>query len=125
MSFLNSASLLQRRCSTCLACLNTLTPRETEKDQSPEYFKIFRKNTIFNVHPVCLCVRPLVAKWCCRGRARMRCWRATSTSTRRPTPPSSTKRLSGKLPGRMSGRLSGREADELLVFQTMELHTIT
>ena len=25
---------------------------KTEKDQSPEYYKIFRKNTIFNEHPV-------------------------------------------------------------------------
>ena len=27
---------------------------KTEKDQSPEYYKIFRKNTIFNEHPVCM-----------------------------------------------------------------------
>ena len=28
-----------------------------EKDQSPEYFKILRKKTIFNEHPVCISYR--------------------------------------------------------------------
>ena len=29
---------------------------KTEKGQSPEYFKIFGKNTIFNEQPVCTCM---------------------------------------------------------------------
>ena len=33
-------------------CLHTLTPREKEKGMSPEYFKIFKKNTIFIEYPV-------------------------------------------------------------------------
>ena len=33
-------------------CVHTLTPKKTEKGQSPEYSKIFGKNTIFNEHPV-------------------------------------------------------------------------
>ena len=44
--------LLQRWCSTCLVCVHTLTLGKTEKGQSPEYFKIFGKNTIFNEHSV-------------------------------------------------------------------------
>ena len=43
--------LLQRWCSTCLVCVHTLTLRETEKGQSPEYFKSSKKNN-FNKHPV-------------------------------------------------------------------------
>ena len=44
--------LLQRWCSTCPVCVHTLTPRENR--ESPEYSKIFGKNTIFNVQPVLL-----------------------------------------------------------------------
>ena len=44
--------LLQCWFSTCLVLVHTLTPRKTEKGQSPEYFKIFGKNTILNEHPV-------------------------------------------------------------------------
>ena len=33
-------------------CTHTDTEEKTEKGQSPEYFKIFGKNTIFNEHPV-------------------------------------------------------------------------
>ena len=60
MNFLNSASsgaalvfCLPGVCSACLVCVHTLTPRENrERLKSPEYFKIFEKNTIFNEHPV-------------------------------------------------------------------------
>ena len=45
--------LLQRWCSTCLVCLHTHWHQgKAEKGQSPEYSKIFGKNTIFNEHPV-------------------------------------------------------------------------
>ena len=33
-------------------CTHTDTKGKTEKDQSPEYSKIFGKNSIFNEHPV-------------------------------------------------------------------------
>jgi len=33
-------------------CTLTDTEGKTEKGKSPEYFKIFEKNTIFNEHPV-------------------------------------------------------------------------
>ena len=39
-------------CSIWLVCVQTLPLRETEKGQSPEYFEILGKNTIFNEHPV-------------------------------------------------------------------------
>ena len=40
-------------CSLNIPFFLKLTPiGKKEKDQSPEYFKILRKNTIFNVHPV-------------------------------------------------------------------------
>ena len=51
-SFWTLPVLLQRWFSTCLVCVHTLTPRENRERQSPEYFKIFEKNTIFNEHPV-------------------------------------------------------------------------
>ena len=41
--------LLQRWCSTCLTHWHR---GKAEKEQSPEYSKIFRKNTIFHEHPV-------------------------------------------------------------------------
>ena len=47
--FLTLPVLLQCWCSTCLAHWHR---GKTEKDQSPEYSKIFRKNTIFNEHPI-------------------------------------------------------------------------
>ena len=46
--------LLQRWCSTCMVCVYTHWHKgKTEKGQSPEYSKIFGKNTIFDEHPVC------------------------------------------------------------------------
>ena len=33
-------------------CVHTLTPREKRESQSPKYYKIFGKNTLFNEHPV-------------------------------------------------------------------------
>ena len=53
MIFLNSASS-----AAALAfhlpgvCTPTDTEGKTEKGQSQEYFKILKKNTIFNEHPV-------------------------------------------------------------------------
>ena len=44
--------LLQHWFSTCLVCVHTLTTRENRDSQSPEYFKILGKKTIFNEHPV-------------------------------------------------------------------------
>ena len=54
--------LLQRWFSTW--CEYTYWYRgKTEKGQSPEYFKIFRKNTIFNEHPVLECLLLFFAKF--------------------------------------------------------------
>ena len=55
--------LLQRWFSTCLMCVHTLIPRESEKGQSPEYFKIFEKNTIFNEHPVATGWCTIILAW--------------------------------------------------------------
>ena len=41
-------------------CVHPLTPRETEKGKTPEYFKIFEKTTIFYVHPgAAVCIAKL------------------------------------------------------------------
>ena len=54
LKILDFSELCQFRCSagfsTCLVCVHR---GRREKDQRPEYFKIFGKNTIFNEHPVC------------------------------------------------------------------------
>ena len=42
--------LLKCWCLTCY-CVHTLTPRETERGQSPEYILKSWKNTIFNEYP--------------------------------------------------------------------------
>ena len=47
--FLNSASSTAALVPTCQVFVHR---GKTEKGQSPEYFKIFGKNTIFNEHPV-------------------------------------------------------------------------
>ena len=53
MIFLNSASSAAALVFYLpMVCVHTLTPKKTEKGKSPEYFKIFEKNTIFNEHPV-------------------------------------------------------------------------
>ena len=58
--FLNSVSS-----AAALVYVHTMTPREngkTEKGQSPNYFKILGKNTIFNEHPVPLLPQTLSVK---------------------------------------------------------------
>ena len=56
LKFCEFSELCQFCCSAGVLpawCVYTHWRRgKTEKDQSPEYFKIFEKNTIFNEHPV-------------------------------------------------------------------------
>ena len=59
--FWSLSVLLQRWCSTCLVCGTHTDTEGKQKGKSPEYFKIFQKNTIFNEHPV---VQKLIKLWC-------------------------------------------------------------
>ena len=52
MIFLNFASSVEALVFNLPGVCTQWHRGKTEKDQSPEYFKIFGKNTIFNEHPV-------------------------------------------------------------------------